>query len=389
MVSPPSTAERTAPPRHARHIRLRSQLDHFPHGALNRWMLRLLFALPLLATALATHVLATPLAGTPNAALVARVAEIDWTRADVAWLGQISPPISTLIAAVVPGGRLGLAILGALVGGIFVQKVVEIMVQRHFHRSTTVILTIALVANPFFFYTATENFAGFLGLIFFGLGVSDVVRFASWGNTQSGFRAGILFMLATLSDPSGLLYVATAVVAVPFISLRRRGQPGARASTALVIAYPTLAAVFAIVTLNLLFLGDPIGELGGLLTEGIAERWASLPQLFSTLTGWLLVAPVVSAWLVSIIVGRWKAIPVSTLVFAAIMAAYVIGLIPAGSAGNTFILMTLLAMAFIPTAKTRGMTVLLDLVAVGQIIIAWAAALNRPIIVEWLGLLGI
>jgi len=388
MVSLPTLTEPMAGPRHARHARLRSRLDYFPRSRLNRWMLRLLLALPLLATAIVTHVLSAPLEGTPNAALMARVAEIDWTRADVAWLGQISPPISTLIAAVVPGGRLGLAILGALVGGIFLQKVIEIAVQRHFHRSTTVILTIALAANPFFFYTATENFAGFLGLIFFGLGVSDVVRFASWGNTQSGFRAGILFMLATLSDPSGLLYVATAVAAVPFISLSRRGQPGARASTVLVLVYPTLAAVFAIITLNLLFLGNPLGQMGELLTEGAAERWQSLPALFSSLNGWLLLAPVVSAWLVAIIVGRWKAIPVSALVFVAIMAGYVVGLIPPGSAGNTFILMTLLAMAFIPSAKNRWTTALLDVVAVGQLVIAWVAALNRSIIVEWLNSLG-
>lgn len=351
-------------------------------------MLRLLFSLPLLVMTVLTHVLALPLEGTPNAALLARVDEIDWSRADVAWLGQIYPPITTLIAAVIPGGRLGLAILGSLVGGVFLQKIVEIMVQRHFHRSTTIILTIALAANPFFFYTALENFPGFLGLIFFGLGVSDVVRFASWGNTQSGFRAGILFMLATLSDPSGLLYVATAAAAVPFISLSRRGQRGARASTILVIVYPTVASVFAIVTLNLLFLGKPLGAAAQLLTAGAADRWASLPALFSSLDGWLLLAPVLSAWLVAIIVGRWKAIPISTFVFIAIMAAYVIGLIPAGSAGNTFIMMSMLAMALIPSAKTRATTVLLDLVAVSQIAIAWVAALNRQIIVEWLGAIG-
>lgn len=385
MVSPPSAPDLAAS-REARHRtatpRENSQLDPYPRRRGIRWLVRALYALPfLIATALA-YGTGRPLDGTPNAALVERVALIDWTRADVIWLGEIYPPISTIIAVLTPGGRVGLAVFGSLVAGIFLQKLGEIMVQRRFHRSTSNILMIALAANPLFFYTATENFAGFLGLIFFGLAISDIVRFVTWGNTQSGFRAGIYFALATLSDTSGLLYVLTALAAIPFLVLKRQAQSGARASVVLVAAYPTLAAVGSLMLLNLVFLHNPLGEVGVGLLDGADARLAGLPALFASPRGWLLLAPVASAWLSALIVGRWKAIPVASLVFVAILVAFVAGLSAPGSAGNTFIMMTVLAIAFIPAAKRPATTVLLDVVAIAQIVIAWLAAFDRPVVVE-------
>ena len=193
MVSPRTSAEYTAP-RHAMNPRaeraLHSRLDPFPQIRGARWLLRLALSAPFLAVALVMHGAGDAAAATPNAALLARVAAIDWAHIDAVWLGQIFPPIGTLLGAVIPGGRLGLAIVGALAAGIFVQKLIEIMVQRHFHRSTSVILTLALTLNPIFFYTALEDLSGFLGLMFFGLAAADVVRFVTWGNTQAGFRSG-------------------------------------------------------------------------------------------------------------------------------------------------------------------------------------------------------
>ncbi|MDP3208549.1 MAG: hypothetical protein Q8M65_05320, partial [Rhodoglobus sp.] len=361
-----------------------SQIDPYPRRTGVRWMVRVLFSLPFLVATALVYGFGNAIDATPNAALVERVALIDWTRADVLWIGEIYPPITTLIAALVPGGRVGLAVVGSLAAGVFLQKLAEIMVQRRFHRSTSNILMIALAANPLFFYTVTENFAGFLGLVFFGLAIADIVRFVSWGNTQSGFRAGIYFMLATLSDLSGLLYVLTALSAVPFLALKRQGQRGARGSTLLVIAYPTLAAIGSLMLLNFVFLRNPIGEIGVGALDGAGDRLGGLPDLFASPTGWLLLAPVVSAWLCAAIVGQWKTIPVAALIFVAILLAFVAGLIAPGSAGNTFIMLTVLAIALIPAARRSGTTVLLNVVALAQIAIAWLAAFDRPIVVEWM-----
>jgi hypothetical protein len=178
--------------------------------------------------------------------------------------------------------------------------------------------------------------------------------------------------------------VLTAAAAAPFLRLGRRHQPGARGANVLVIVFPTVAAIGAIAILNLIFIHRFLGSTGQGLIAGTAERFATLPHLFEHPSGWLLIAPVLSAWLVALIVRRPGSILVSTLVFVAILGAFVIGLIPTGSAGNTFILMALMAIALIPTPKEFVTVVMMDIVAVLQIAIAWATAYNRDIVLQWM-----
>lgn len=388
-TTPVDDGERMAVQRPRRgRIAPRTRLDDFPRDPLLRWSLRLALAVPYLLVAWFGTGGRTAEVATPNQQLLDHLATIEWNRADPEWIGQIFPPLSTLLAAIIPGGRAGLAVAGALVAGILLQKLIEVMVQRHFPPSTIVLLTLALAANPLFAYNATENFATFLGLSFFALAASDLGRFVSWRNTRAGFRAGILLMLATLSDLSGPLYVLTVALAAPFLRLARSDQKGARGANVLVVVYPTAAALGAMFFLNWVFTGHPFNAIGEAIMGGIPERWTRLGEVIFSTNGALLIAAVVSAWLVAIIVRRPGAIFISTLVFIAILGAFVVGLIPSGSAGNTFILMTSLAIALIPAARTRWQTFLSDLVAVAQIAIAWATALTRPIVQEWMSGVG-
>ncbi len=365
----------------------RTRFDAFPRDPVFRWLLRAAFAAPYLLVAWAASLSqADTTLVTPNQQLLQHIARIDWNRADISWVGDIFPPLSTLLAAAIPGGRTGLAIAGALVAGVFLQKLLEIMVQRRFHVTTTTILMLALAANPLFAYTVTENFSAFLGLAFFGLGIADILRFVTWGSTQSGFRAGLFLMLAALSDQSGIVYVLTAAAAAPFLRLGQRHRQGAQGANVLVIVFPTAAALGAIMLLNLIFNGNPLGG-GGRMISGTAERFAALPQLFAQPTGWFLLASVLSAWLIALIVRQPGSIIVSTLVFAAILGSDVIGLLPAGTAGNTFILMTLIAIALVPTRKGMVPVVLVDVVAVLQIVIAWGSSYNRDIVLQWMAAL--
>jgi hypothetical protein len=377
-----------APARRARRAP-RTRLDAFPRDPLLRWSLRFALALPYLLVAwIGSATNASAALDTPNQQLLVRVAAITWDRADPEWIGQIFPPISTLLATFIPGGRAGLAVVGALIAGVFLQKLLEIMVQRRFATSTAVILIVAIGANPLFAYTALENLAGFLGLAFFGVAVSDIVRFVAWRNTRSGFRAGMLLMLATLSDLSGLVYVLTAALAAPFLRLARAGEKGARGANVLVIIYPTVSALAAIFFINYVFTGNLLNSYSRAILEGTPERFAALSTMFASPTGWLLLAPVFSAWLIALIVRRPGAILVSSLVFVAVLGSFVIGLLPSGTAGNTFILMVVMAIALIPTAKDRMTGIMVDIVAVLQIVIAWAGAFNREIVVAWMSALG-
>ena len=347
-------------------------------------MLRLGLATPFVVLAV-VHSLLPASADTPNADLVASLASIDWNRGDAEWLALLYPHVSIMLAAANPFGRLGLSLLGAFAAGFLLQKVAEIIAQRAIPRSTGIILVIALAANPLFAYFALENLPGFLALTFFGLALGDVVRFVNWGNTESGFRGGILIMLAAFSDPSGILYAMIIVLASPFLRHGRAAASGLRAANMLVIAFPTLGGFATIAFLNVLFFGAPwpTSDLDAVL-GGIAPGIDALALLYATPTGWLIAAPLASAWFVALIVRRPMAIVVSTIVFLLLNVAFLLGAFHPGAAGVTFSLLTLLAIALIPAARTLATNVLVDLVAILQIAIAWLAAVDRPIVLEWM-----
>lgn len=362
----------------------RTRLDHFPRDPIARWMLRLGLATPLVLLALVLDAVPRPTTS-PNAHLIDDVIAIDWTRGDAEWLALLYPHISTFIAASNPFGRLGLSIMGAIAAGFLLQKVAEIIAQRAIPRSTGIILILALAANPLFIYFALENFQGFLAITFLGLALADVVRFVNWGNTEAGFRAGILLMLSALSDPTGILYALVAVVASPFLRHGRPSTRGLRAANMLVLAFPTLGAFATMMFLNVLFFGVlwPVNDVARVV-GGIPDALGALSDGVGTPTGWLLLAPVASAWLVAAIVRRPAAIPVSTIVAVMLAASFVLGAFHPAAAGIAFTLLTLLAITLIPAARTPLTNVLVDLVAMLQIAIAWAAALNRDVVVVWM-----
>ncbi len=367
--------------------RARTRLDPFPRSTTARWMLRLAFSLPI-ALLVVLDQLGPPLTGSPNARLIETVAGIEWTRGDAQWLSSLYPHVTVLLASANPLGRLGLGLVAAIAAGFLLQKVCEIIAQRSIPRSTGTILVIALAANPLFAYFATENLAGFLALTFFALAIADLVRFVNWGNTESGFRAGLLLMLSVLSDPTGVLFATVAVLASPFLRHGRPPARGLRAANMLVIAFPSIGAFVTVSALSLLFFGTTAFDGLGAVLDGIPERATQLAASYSSPTGLLLAAPVLSAWLVAAIVRRPVAIPLSVVVFLLLNAAFLLGMIAPGSAGVTFTLLTILAIALIPAARTLRQNLLVDLVAVVQIAIAWTAALDRPIVVEWMTGIG-
>jgi len=362
----------------------RTRLDPFPRDPVRRWILRLALVAPMLFFAMLDD-LSARVEGTPNADLVGSVGAIDWSRGDAQWLAELYPHISMLIAAGNPLGRLGLSLVGAVAAGFLLQKVAEIIAQRAIPLSTGIILVIALAANPLFAYFALENLPGFLAITFFGLALADLVRFVNWGNTESGFRAGILIMMAALSDPSGILFALVAVLASPFLRHGRAYAPGLRAANVLVIGFPTAGAFATIAVLNVAFFRSPWPGLDlAALAASVPAASRDVVALYSTPEGWLLIAAVASAWLVALIVRRPAAMPVSAIVFLLLNIGMILGMFHPGAAGITFTLLTLLAITLIPAARTPTTNVLVDLVAVLQIVIAWRAAFESDVVLEWM-----
>jgi hypothetical protein len=367
-----------------RHRKERGRTDPFPFDPVTRWLLRIVIALPYAGIA-ALLTLSGQNVATGNALLLERVDAVDLGALNVAGLLELYPPISTGLAVLIPGGLLGMGLVGALVAGVVVQQMIEICVQRELPRATAVLLVIALAANPLFAYLAVSNLGVFLGLSFFGLGLTHVVRFILWGSTRSGFIAGLLFMGAALCDGGAIFYVLSIALTAPFLRWSRGDYRGARRASIYVLLFPLASAFILLVALELLFRVNPFGGVGELMVGTPARTQIFLFTALPSIDGLLLVAPVIGAWLIGLAVRRPGAIAASSLVFISVMIGFVLGLIPTAAAGSTFMLMLLLAIALIPTSGRRYIRWVVPTVAVGQIAVAWATALNRDLLMAWMG----
>jgi hypothetical protein len=145
-----------------------------------------------------------------------------------------------------------------------------------------------------------------------------------------------------------------------------------------------VSALAGIVFLAWVFTGDPLTAFGGAILDGAPERLATLTSFVFSASGLAMALPVLSVWLIALVVRQPGSIVVSTLVYLAVLASYVIGLLPSGSSGTTFILLLVMAMALIPTARERGTAVLVDLIGIGQIAIAWWDGTQRETITDWM-----
>ena len=106
------------------------------------------------------------------------------------------------------------------------------MKRKQFQPGVRIVFTLTLALSPAFAYIVTTNFEAALGLMFFGLGMIDLVRFVTYANTQAGFRAGILFACSAFSDSTGFFaaivrarrFVAPTTHAAFNLALSRRGM---------------------------------------------------------------------------------------------------------------------------------------------------------------------
>ncbi|TXK17513.1 hypothetical protein [Homoserinibacter sp. GY 40078] len=349
-----------------------------------RWVMRIAFAAPTALAAVLAEIGGVRSRKTPNDELLDRVSSISWSEGGVDWIGELFPPLTAGIAVLIGWtGPLGLAMVGAAIGGLLLQQMSQIMVQRRFRIALRIPLLAAVGLNPLFPYNATENLGAFLGIAFFGVGIANAARFLLWGHTRGGFTAGILFMLAVLSDRAAILYVLSALIAAPFLSESRRFGARARWANVVVLAYPSAAAIGSVVALHTIFLGSPVPPQVERAIIGAGGVPASV-GISGTTEGYLLIATVILAWAASLVLRRPSGILVSSLIFVAVEVGLVIGLIPPNSVGNTYLLLVLMMIALVPTAKTRTTGVLLGVLGIVLNAVAWITAFANPISRDWL-----
>lgn len=348
-----------------------------------RWTMRFALAVPFVVLALlVSNAPTTPLlALTGNQATLARAtAALDG--GVVQAIGQLYPLLSGVVLRFMPFGVHGAAVVGGVMAGFVLQALAQAMVRRGLPMRKVVLFTVALGANPLFAFVALNDLQAFAGIALFALALTDMVRFSAFSDTQAGFRAGLVLMASTLVDPMGLVYLVIAAVAVPLVDHARQGQPGARAANTLVVVFPSVAVLASVAALDLLVLHDPFAALRRTIQLSGA-RVADLQQVFATTDGLLLVAMLLAGCALALLVGRPGAIGIVTALFVGILAGFAIGLIPVGTAGNVFVTMMAVAIAIIPRATSRTTSVLVMVLVALQVPLAWVAASQRAVVVDW------
>jgi hypothetical protein len=364
------------------------RLDKFPRNAWARWGLRLLIAAVYSGVATWFH-LATAggWEGTANAALADRVAQLlsGASGGDgVGVIGAVYPPITSLVAMLIPGGAFGLAIAGSLAAGLMLQLIVQSMRRRNFPLFVRLVFILTLGATPVFAYIATTNFEAVVGLMFFGLGMIDLVRFVTWANTQAGFRAGILFACAAFSDSTVTFSALVAAIAGTLII---QSRPGARLANAYVVAFPTITLFLSLALLGVAFGAGPLAMLRGDLSWH-TERFDALIVFFASPAGAVYFAPMLLMVVTSFALRFPGTALIAVLLTASTLLAFVLGLTPPGTAGINYTLMLLLAIAIVPTMTTVAHSVLTCAVSVVLWIIGWLTPLQWRTLADWVTAFG-
>ncbi|CCH78578.1 membrane hypothetical protein [Nostocoides japonicum T1-X7] len=352
----------------------------FPERRWARWVLRVAIAVPFVLLAVVFQARGGSWPRTANGALEARVTGLAWDSTDVAGLRQLYPPISSFLALLTPGGAIGLAVVGSLLGGILVQLVLQSMRRKEFPPAVRLAYLLALTTTPVFAFVVTTNLEATLGLLFFGVGMIDLVRFVTYANTQAGFRAGLLFAASVLSDRIGLF----TIVAAAYTSLLIiHSRPGSRRANVLVVMFPTVALVGAFMALGAGFRVGAVTAVAG-YPAWDADRAAQVGHFLQTGEGLVYLAPAVIVIVAAAALRHpWVGI-VGIILTGMPLLAFVLGLAPPGTAGTTYLLMLMFAAAVAPQTTTRLTSALVVVLAGVLWVLGWLTVLVNPTMHLWL-----
>jgi hypothetical protein len=238
-------------------------------------------------------------------------------------LQYVYPPLPVLLAIILPGDQLSLAICACLFSGLMASLLV-----RRIGLLRAMMLGMPLIAVPQMWFFNSELLPAVIALTFLAVALFGFIQFASYGETYGGFIAGLALAASYAADPGAILYALVMCLFVPLLGARRyHGDPQGPIGAALVIAFPVVAMSACWSFLIWKFSGTwpgnldyaptahvlqfPDGVLGG-LGHALASAFADLAR--STL--YIAAAVVVAVRRRSILFGVGLVLPVLALALA-------------------------------------------------------------------------
>jgi hypothetical protein len=210
----------------------------------------------------ALHLTSSAAAGSSNSTLLEHGRMIKWGSSDLSWVGEVYPPIPSVLASLLHG-TTALALVGALGAGTILEAVAERLSRRGVPLAMVAVLIALLGMTSAFVATSTENLAGVLAVALLTVGLEGYLRFVFLGHTHGGFRAGLALGTATLCSP-GMTVFVLGLAAAPLLLPSMRvhdDEAGAGRAIGAVLAFPTIAGLAGWTFLCWRFAGDPLSWL--------------------------------------------------------------------------------------------------------------------------------
>ena len=338
-------------------------------------MLRAAFALPfalLLAAIPGRNALLTT---SQNGLISARVSQMALGgTGNMQGLADFYPLGGVLLVRMLPGGVLGLSILGVVAAGFFLLYLFQTFKAKNWDTSVVILLLITIGSAPVFAELVVGNLLGFLSLVTFGFGMIDMYRFVTQRHTDAGFRAGTWFLVCALMDTSGILLVAIAALTAPFLRVARRDESGARATNFAILFYPVLAVFISIAILSAIFLRNPFALFAASFIYD-PMRWSVVSGLLTTLHGWIVILIVIAGTIGALLSGRRLTAFLPPLIMVALLLGEVLGVVPTNDIGYFVLAISMVLIAVWHRVPSQRNQAALIVVFGSLLALSWAATL--------------
>jgi len=301
-------------------------------------------------------------------------------------LGNVYPPAPILLAMLVGGSAVGLAVISSMLAGTALHASWERMVQLNVPLLTQLSMFASVMPLPSVWFLASQDVPTVGGLAMLTVALAGFIRFVSEADTSGGFIAGLFLAAAFLFDPAAIAYALALAVGTPFLaSARYFREPAASRALISVLCFPIVAVLAGWAFLEWRFEETAFtyltSDLGLLQFEvsALADLWASTIEVAKNVA----LTPVYAAVAVLLILRR----PLTGFGFLIPVVGLVLvrwsGLFYSPTAA--LVLLTFIAMVSAPSSRSARWV--LPAAATAQLAVNFALPPGIPGFEGWMSLL--